>query len=128
MVYLISLLGKNNSSQHFFCRPGVWPLPTPGLLAGNFCNVSSDMPPVEIAFPTLTAVTGVTFLYSVSCATKRDEGKWILAKDFLSFAHSSALFYEGFACTYEKLMRIEDVLQFGNLWVGEGQPAGGCNL
>jgi hypothetical protein len=56
------------------------------------------------------AVTGVSFLYSVSCAMNRGEGKWILAKDFLSYAHSRALFYEGFACTYEKLMRIEDVL------------------
>ena len=37
-------------------------------------------------------------------------GKWILAKDFLSYAHSSALFYEGSACSYDKLMRIEDVL------------------
>ena len=37
-------------------------------------------------------------------------GKWTLAKDFLSYAHSSALFYEESVCIYDKLMRIEDVL------------------
>lgn len=38
------------------------------------------------------------------------KGKWMLAKDFLSYEHSSASFYEGTACSYDKLMRIEDVL------------------
>lgn len=37
-------------------------------------------------------------------------GKWMLAKDYLSYAHSSALFYEEAVCVYDKLMRIEDVL------------------
>jgi hypothetical protein len=37
-------------------------------------------------------------------------GKWILAKDFLSYTHSSALFNEVLAGIYNKLMRIEDVL------------------
>lgn len=37
-------------------------------------------------------------------------GKWMLAKDFLSYAHSSASFYEGYAGIYDKLMRVEDVL------------------
>jgi putative transposase len=37
-------------------------------------------------------------------------GKWMLANDFLSYVHSSASFYEGVGCNYDKLMRIEDVL------------------
>ncbi|HLP38073.1 hypothetical protein [Lacibacter sp.] len=37
-------------------------------------------------------------------------GKWVLANDFLSYNHSSASFYEGTVCIYDKLMRIEDVL------------------
>ena len=37
-------------------------------------------------------------------------GKRMLAKDFLSYEHSSASFYEGAECSYDKLMRIEDVL------------------
>ncbi len=38
------------------------------------------------------------------------KGKWMLANDYLSYAHSSASFYEGLACNYDQLMRIEEVL------------------
>lgn len=38
------------------------------------------------------------------------KGKWMLAKDFLSYEHSSASFYESSVCNYDKLMRIEEVL------------------
>lgn len=37
-------------------------------------------------------------------------GKWMLAKDFLSYEHSSARFYESGEGGYNKLMRVEDVM------------------
>lgn len=37
-------------------------------------------------------------------------GKWNLAKDSLSYAHSSAAFYEGGSAAYKHLVRIEEFL------------------
>lgn len=37
-------------------------------------------------------------------------GKWMLAKDFLSYEHSSAMFYESGKGGYDKLMRVENVI------------------
>jgi REP element-mobilizing transposase RayT len=37
-------------------------------------------------------------------------GKWMLAKDFIGYEHSSASFYEEGKSGYCKLMRIEDVM------------------
>jgi REP element-mobilizing transposase RayT len=35
-------------------------------------------------------------------------GKWNLAKDYLSYAHSSAAFYKGGSAAYKHLVRIEE--------------------